>query len=95
MNRANGFAEFSPRARSRSAEEPRKCNATSSANVPSACHVGEASRPAALAWTTAELWGELFPAGGDVEIEIGSGDGTFLMAIARRHPDRNFVGIER
>jgi len=57
--------------------------------------VGEASRPATLAWTTAELWGELFPAGGDVEIEIGSGDGTFLMAMARRHPDRNFVGIER
>jgi tRNA (guanine-N7-)-methyltransferase len=46
-------------------------------------------------WTTAELWGELFPAGGDVEIEIGSGDGTFLIASARRHPDRNFLGIER
>ena len=45
--------------------------------------------------TVAQLWGELFPAGGPVEIEIGSGDGTFLMASARRYPDRNFLGIER
>lgn len=57
--------------------------------------MGESSRAAAPAWTAAELWGELFPAGGDVEVEIGSGDGTFLMASARRCPDRNFLGIER
>lgn len=57
--------------------------------------MGESSRAAAPAWTAAELWGELFPAGGDVEVEIGSGDGTFLMASARRRPDRNFLGIER
>lgn len=57
--------------------------------------MGESLRKAEPQWTVAELWGELFPAGGAVEIEIGSGDGTFLMAQARRHPDRNFLGIER
>lgn len=57
--------------------------------------MGEASRPAAPTWTTARLWDELFPSSGHVEIEIGSGDGTFLIASARRHPDRNFLGIER
>jgi tRNA (guanine-N7-)-methyltransferase len=30
-----------------------------------------------------------------VEIEIGCGDGAFLIAVARRHPERNFLGIER
>ncbi len=30
-----------------------------------------------------------------VEVELGSGDGGFLVEWARRHPDRNFVGIER
>lgn len=57
--------------------------------------MGESSRAAAPAWTATDLWGALFPAGGPVEIEIGSGDGTFLMASARRHPHRNFLGIER
>jgi tRNA (guanine-N7-)-methyltransferase len=57
--------------------------------------VAERARPADPVFTVAELWGELFPAGGAVEIEIGSGDGTFLLARARRYPDRNFLGIER
>lgn len=57
--------------------------------------MGESTRPAEPAFTVAELWGALFPAGGAVEIEIGSGDGTFLMARARRHADRNVLGIER
>ena len=30
-----------------------------------------------------------------LEIEIGSGDGSFLAAYARLHPARNFFGIER
>ncbi len=29
-----------------------------------------------------------------VEMEIGSGKGTFLLNRARAHPDRNFLGIE-
>ena len=37
----------------------------------------------------------LFPAAQPLEIELGSGDGSFLVEYARRHPDRNFIGVER
>src|SRR5882762_11394232 len=30
-----------------------------------------------------------------LEIELGSGDGSFLLEWARRHPERNFIGVER
>jgi tRNA (guanine-N7-)-methyltransferase len=30
-----------------------------------------------------------------VEVELGSGDGSFLVRYAERHPDRNFLGVER
>ena len=30
-----------------------------------------------------------------VEIDLGCGDGSFLAALARQNPDRNFLGIER
>jgi tRNA (guanine-N7-)-methyltransferase len=30
-----------------------------------------------------------------VEAELGSGDGSFLVEYASRHPERNFIGIER
>lgn len=30
-----------------------------------------------------------------VEVELGSGDGSFLAQYARQHPERNFIGIER
>ena len=42
-----------------------------------------------------EFWRALFGSEAPVEIEIGSGDGAFLAAIAARHPERNFLGIER
>ncbi len=42
-----------------------------------------------------DLWHALFPGKGPVEVEIGSGDGSFLIATARRFPERNFFGIER
>lgn len=29
------------------------------------------------------------------EVELGSGDGSFLLEWARRHPDRDFIGVER
>jgi tRNA (guanine-N7-)-methyltransferase len=41
------------------------------------------------------FWRELFGSEAPVEIEIGSGDGTFLMARAAAFPARNFLGIER
>ncbi len=37
----------------------------------------------------------LFPASQPLEIELGSGDGSFLVAYAAQHPERNFIGVER
>ncbi|MBI2929620.1 MAG: tRNA (guanosine(46)-N7)-methyltransferase TrmB [Verrucomicrobia bacterium] len=39
--------------------------------------------------------GRLFPRSQPVELELGSGDGSFLVQYARLHPERNFLGIER
>ena len=38
---------------------------------------------------------ELFPLPQPVELEIGCGDGGFLFDYAQRHPERNFLGVER
>jgi tRNA (guanine-N7-)-methyltransferase len=38
---------------------------------------------------------KLFAAPRPVELEIGSGDGSFLTEYARRHPELNLIGIER
>src|SRR5678815_3058313 len=38
---------------------------------------------------------QLFPHAQPTEVELGSGDGSFLVEYARRHPNRNFIGIER
>jgi tRNA (guanine-N7-)-methyltransferase len=38
---------------------------------------------------------ELFPRNQPLEVELGSGDGSFLVEYGRQHPDRNFIGIER
>jgi len=37
----------------------------------------------------------LFPKPQPLEVELGSGDGSFLAEYARRHPDHNFIGVER
>jgi len=37
----------------------------------------------------------LFPQPRPLEIELGSGDGSFLIQYAQAHPDRNFIGVER
>ena len=37
----------------------------------------------------------LFPVAQPLEIELGSGDGSFLAAYAKQNPTRNFVGVER
>ena len=37
----------------------------------------------------------LFPKPQPVEVELGSGDGSFLVEWARRHPEHNFLGVER
>lgn len=37
----------------------------------------------------------LFPSAQPLEVELGSGDGSFLVDYAQRHPERNFIGVER
>jgi tRNA (guanine-N7-)-methyltransferase len=37
----------------------------------------------------------LFSASQPLEVELGCGDGSFLVNYARLHPDRNFIGVER
>ena len=38
---------------------------------------------------------ELFPMTHPAELEIGCGDGGFLLEWATRHPKKNFIGVER
>lgn len=38
---------------------------------------------------------EMFPQPQPLEVELGSGDGSFLVNYARLHPKRNFLGVER
>lgn len=37
----------------------------------------------------------LFPARQPLEVELGSGDGSFIVRYASLHPERNFIGVER
>lgn len=30
-----------------------------------------------------------------LEVDLGCGDGSFLVALAQRHPERDFIGVER
>ena len=38
---------------------------------------------------------EMFGRDAPVEVDLGCGEGTFLVALAAQNPDRNFLGIER
>jgi tRNA (guanine-N7-)-methyltransferase len=40
-------------------------------------------------------WARVFAKPQPVEVELGSGDGSFLAQYARLHPERNFLGVER
>src|SRR5215472_10966867 len=37
----------------------------------------------------------LFPTRQSLDVELGCGDGSFLVDYARLHPKQNFLGIER
>jgi tRNA (guanine-N7-)-methyltransferase len=37
----------------------------------------------------------VFPSDQPLEVELGSGDGSFLVEYARLHPGHNFIGVER
>ena len=38
---------------------------------------------------------KLFPRRQPLEVELGCGDGSFLVHYATMHPERNFIGVER
>ena len=38
---------------------------------------------------------EIFPDDRPLEVDLGCGDGSFLLAMADHHPERNFLGVER
>lgn len=40
-------------------------------------------------------WHTLFGRSGDLVVEIGFGNGQFLLDLAQQFPERNFIGIER
>ena len=40
-------------------------------------------------------WHELFGNDNPIHIEIGMGKGQFIMELARRNPDINYIGIEK
>jgi tRNA (guanine-N7-)-methyltransferase len=37
----------------------------------------------------------LFPTAQPLEVELGCGDASFLAEYSRRHPERNYLGVER
>jgi len=38
---------------------------------------------------------EIFGNNAPIEIDLGCGDGSFLIAMAEKYPERNFLGVER
>lgn len=38
---------------------------------------------------------DLFPGDAPIELDLGCGDGSFLVRMATRFPERNFLGVER
>lgn len=46
-------------------------------------------------WYVKGHWGKEFGNANPVQVEIGMGKGTFLMRMAKEHPEINFVGIEK
>ena len=39
-------------------------------------------------------WQSLFPEKQPLHLEIGTGKGQFVIEMAKRHPDKNFIGLE-
>lgn len=40
-------------------------------------------------------WKQRFPLAGPLHLELGTGKGQFLREMARKHPEWNFVGLEK
>lgn len=45
--------------------------------------------------TKAGTWHEIFGNDHPIYIEVGMGKGQFLMELAKRHPENNYIGIEK
>ncbi len=56
---------------------------------------GRAERDPVAPSTGSRFWAQVFGREAPVEVEIGSGDGTFLVAAAAHRPDVDFFGLER
>lgn len=56
--------------------------------------VGETETPLRELCTPID-WHAIFGNAQPVEIEIGSGKGRFLLEVSKRHPERNYLGVER
>ncbi|MBL9136545.1 MAG: tRNA (guanosine(46)-N7)-methyltransferase TrmB [Verrucomicrobiales bacterium] len=50
-------------------------------------------RPAS--WFEPLVLGTVFGRAAPLEVELGSGDGSFILEWARRHPERDFLAVER
>ena len=48
---------------------------------------------ALIVWTRVD-WGQIFRRAAPIEVEIGFGNGAFLVEMAQREPETNFVGLE-
>ena len=51
--------------------------------------------PMGTVWPIRGRWAETFGNNNPIRVEIGMGKGTFIMELARRNPDINYVGIEK
>jgi tRNA (guanine-N7-)-methyltransferase len=53
-----------------------------------------------IEWIPADIFrratlSEIFVRPAPLEVDFGCGEGAFLLAMAKRHPERNFLGTER
>ena len=48
-----------------------------------------------VSWVERLTLAEMFPVTSPLEVEIGSGDGSFMAKWAASWPERNFLGVER
>lgn len=46
-----------------------------------------------IVWTRVD-WGQIFRRSAPIKLEIGFGNGAFLVEMAQREPETNFVGLE-
>ncbi|MBU0997084.1 MAG: tRNA (guanosine(46)-N7)-methyltransferase TrmB [Firmicutes bacterium] len=57
------------------------------------------SKHPSLVYTTPEErkghWAAVFMNNSPIEVEVGCGKGQFIIEMSKRHPDKNFIGIEK